>query len=414
MGFALNVLTLSEMFPCSSRPNFGIFVYELVRHTARYVDNQIISPVAIWPGVWRLFSTRFKHARTMMEEENLDFGIVHRKRYAAFPRRTPFYPFCGYSAYNAVRGLVDTLDFDLIHAHQPFPDGYVGMLLKRRTKKPLVVTVHGDVLVTRIMKSPALRILTRDVLAAADAIIVVASYQHKFCHLLGVSDQSKVFNIPNGVDVERFRLKQNQRTVRESLGLPTDKKILLFLGNLYAPKGLPILIDSLIHLGKMANVPPFNVVIVGDGPLKSQLERQVVKQQLSLVVRFVGNQPHKSVPLWLNAADVMVLPSLQEGFPTVIPEALAAGRPVVTTRVGGIPDVISSDEIGFMVEPGDSMALASALGKALRKDWNYNSIAQYGSTYSWDNIAVKTCEVYRQTLETSRLPVQSASPPSIC
>ncbi len=396
----MDVLTLSEMFPSSLRPNYGIFVYELVRHTARYVTNQIVSPVAIWPGVWRLFPARFKYARTIIEKGSLDFGIVYRDQYAAFPHRTPFYLFCGYSYYNAIRGLVDTLDFDLMHAHQPFPDGYAGMLEKRRTGKPLVVTVHGDVLVTRIMKSPALRILTKKVFAAANAIIVVASYQYEFCRLLGVSDQSKIFNIPNGADVEAFRIKQDQRSVRENLGLPINKRILLFIGNLYAPKGLHILIDSLSHLSDMSDVPPFNLVLVGDGPLKSQLERQVVKQQLSSVVRFVGNQPHESVPLWLNAADVMVLPSLQEGFPTVIPEALAAGRPVVTTRVGGIPDVISSEEFGLLVEPGNSKALASALQKALSKEWNYTSIADYGATYAWDKIAVRTCEVYYQTLET--------------
>lgn len=97
----------------------------------------------------------------------------------------------------------------------------------------------------------------------------------------------------------------------------------------------------------------------------------------------------------MNACDVFVLPSLNEGNPTVMFECLGCGKPFVGTKVGGIPEVITSNDYGLLVKPGNSQDLAKKIGFALNKIWDEDHIRNYAEQYCWENIAKQIQQVYR-------------------
>ena len=102
--------------------------------------------------------------------------------------------------------------------------------------------------------------------------------------------------------------------------------------------------------------------------------------------------------MWLNACDVFCLPSRNEDFPTVIVEAVACGRPAVATKVGGIPEAITKDTLGILVEPNNTEDSAAALNKALERAWDYQAIAEYGKRFSGDTIAEEYIKLFKMSL----------------
>ena len=130
----------------------------------------------------------------------------------------------------------------------------------------------------------------------------------------------------------------------------------------------------------------FDTLLLGNGELESMLKASISKRGLSDVVRMVGNVPHSAVPEWLRIGEVLCLPSLMEGMPNVVLEALACGLPIVASRVGAIPDVVN-EASGILVAPGDSAALSQALEQAMRRNWDRKQIAHDAASPDWSAVA---------------------------
>jgi len=139
-------------------------------------------------------------------------------------------------------------------------------------------------------------------------------------------------------------------------------------------------------------------VIVGGGVLRDKLEKQVSNMGLSDFILFAGEKKHGEIPLWMNACDIFVLPSLNEGNPTVMFECLSCGKPFVGTEVGGIPEVIISGDYGLLCKPGEPLELARQLSAALGIIWDNKSIKDYAEQYTWKNIARKHVNIYEEVL----------------
>ncbi|HIE35675.1 MAG TPA: glycosyltransferase family 4 protein [Candidatus Omnitrophica bacterium] len=203
--------------------------------------------------------------------------------------------------------------------------------------------------------------------------------------------------IPNGFSPDLFK-PMNINIARKELGLPVDKKILVNIANLEEYKGQKYLIDAMnIILAKRDDVLLY---IVGRGSLKNTLQSVIKGYGLQNNIILVGgNKPRKEIPLWMNACDVFALPSLSEGNPTVMFEALGCGKPFVGTRVGGIPEIITNEKLGILVEPKDVDGLANAILKALDKEGDREYILNYAKQFTWDKIAEKIMEVYDEVIE---------------
>jgi glycosyltransferase involved in cell wall biosynthesis len=171
--------------------------------------------------------------------------------------------------------------------------------------------------------------------------------------------RERLFVIPNGVEVERYGSREGVAATRGELGLAPDGRLLIVVAKLFAQKGHAVLLDA---LAATALRPDDRVLLVGEGPEREGLELAVRHRGLAQV-RFAGNRP--DVPALLAASDLFVLPSLWEGLPMALLEAMASGLPVIATDVAGSRQVVVPGESGILVPPGDAAALAGAMGELL-------------------------------------------------
>lgn len=170
--------------------------------------------------------------------------------------------------------------------------------------------------------------------------------------------EDKLLVIPNGVDVERFQAGRSGReSVRNQLGLPDGAVVVGTVARLVEPKALHILIKAVAQVSKA--VPQVRLVIVGDGPLRGDLERCAADEGIGDRVLFAGLR--SDIPEVLAAFDIFTLSSISEGLPVSLLEAMAAGKPIVATMVGGIPEVVTDRREGLLVPSGDPKALAGAI-----------------------------------------------------
>lgn len=212
----------------------------------------------------------------------------------------------------------------------------------------------------------------------------------------------KITVIPNGIDIARWEAYRNTDCldVSRSLGLPDDAILIGVVGRLVPFKGHRVLLKSMRQV--IGSHPNAYLLVVGDGPLREKLEEQVKELGISQNVRFLGfiDEPGR----YMAALDLFVLPSVNEPFGIVLLEAMAMGLPVVSTRAGGVPDIIEDGVTGLLAEPGDEKSLASAIEKVLDDKKLRKSLAQNGEREVCDRFTVKamadkTFGVYEELLE---------------
>jgi glycosyltransferase involved in cell wall biosynthesis len=157
-----------------------------------------------------------------------------------------------------------------------------------------------------------------------------------------------VLVIPNGVDITRFRpLRLSQR---RTFGL-NNKFVVLYAGRLSYEKGVDFL-PATLSIAKNA-ISTIHLLIAGEGPLRGHLEKEFSEKGLSPFVSFLGAIPHEQMPIIINSADVLLLPSLTEGLPLIVQEALACEKLVIASNVGGLDEIVDHGKNGFLVKPGD-------------------------------------------------------------
>ncbi len=171
----------------------------------------------------------------------------------------------------------------------------------------------------------------------------------------------------------------------------------MFVGNLMPVKGVTYLLEAMkILLDKRKGL---SLTVVGDGTDRPMLEAKAAELGIRDFVNFVGARKHSDIPLWLNASDILCLPSLKEGCPNVVLEAMACGKPVVASRVGGVPEIIKSEDFGILVEPQNPGALAEALSLALDKAWKGSVIREEALKSTWPESAQKLREVFEKEVK---------------
>ena len=302
------------------------------------------------------------------------------------------------NCYLAARSCVKTLtknaiDFSLIHAHF-LENGFIGATMKDVFGKPFVVTAHGGDVYNFPFRNSWNKTLARYILNKADQVITVSRFNAEKLLSLGVSS-SKLHVIPNGYDEKLFK-PIPLREAREKLHLPLNKKVLLSVGNLVDMKGHTYLVDAMRTV--LAKRNDVILVVVGSGFLKEGLQKKARELGLNQKVLFVGSRKHDEIPIWISASDLFVLPSLSEGFPTVIPEAMACGKPIIGTRVGGVPEAISHRDLGILVDPGNAEVLASSILEALDRKWRPEIILHQAKRYSWNSLVKQILRVYQEVL----------------
>lgn len=258
---------------------------------------------------------------------------------------------------------------DILHTHTAKAGtvGRVAALLAGRRRPPIVVhTFHGHVLRGYFgpVRSLVFRLLERWLAAHTTALIAVSPQVRDDLVDLHVAPPERFAVIRLGIELdERVNGAQNGRLEsRRYLGIPPDRFAVGWIGRMTAVKRTD---DVLLAFKRLRDEGVDAVLcLVGDGPDRVQLERRAHELGVMRDTLFLGYQ--EDVAPFYAAFDALVLPSSNEGTPVSAIEALAAGRPVVATRVGGVPDVVEEGKDGFLVEPGATEQLADRLGQLAR------------------------------------------------
>jgi len=201
-----------------------------------------------------------------------------------------------------------------------------------------------------------------DVLHGSDAVVAVGQDLKEKIIAFGIR-QEKVYVVPRGVDNSLFT-PGDRVAARHSLGFDSKVPLLLWVGRMVPVKGLRILLEACALLQQQG--VPFQLCLVGDGPLRQSLQASCKSRGLTKNVTFAGPVTHDQLPLWYQASNVTVLPSLSEGVPNVLRESLACETPFVASRVGGIPE-LARGSWDQLVPPGDPVALADGILRVLHE-----------------------------------------------
>jgi glycosyltransferase involved in cell wall biosynthesis len=353
----LRVVHLTTSYPRHEGDFAGRFVADLVRGLAGHVDVSVLAP-----GGYR------------------DFGLAYGRGLVGNLRRRPWLaPLLVVSMIRALRRA--TTRRDLVHAHW-LAAGAICVLARRR----FVLTLHGSGTAGRFADLELARRHPRLVgwiVRRAEVVIGVSEALAEAARRCGARD---VRTIPNGVHVPA------------TIGLEADPPHVLFAGRLSPEKGIEELI---------AATEGMNLVVAGDGPLRH------------LVPDALGFVPHEELERLYDRAAVVVLPSHREGLPLCVLEAMVHGRPVVATRVGGIPELVEDGVTGFLVEPGDVPGLRAALERLLadpklRRRLGRAARKRVAERCSWQRVTAATLAAYEGRAQTTMPSLQyGASRPAV-
>jgi glycosyltransferase involved in cell wall biosynthesis len=364
----MRVLVATKLFPNAADPLASIYNREQYGALGKICDVEVLGLIPAFPGA-RLFARWWKVGRLAAApkfETIAGLPVYHPRMLFApgVPSLGP--PFVMAALAREVasrRGRTD-----VIVGSCAYPEGVACILLGRMLGIPTALqTLGSDLNVTPNLWGPRQWLLRT--LPRAGRVLAVSQPLADRALELGSAPERTVV-IPNGVDKTRF-YPRDPVACRRELGLPLDGRWITYVGELYESKGVVDLMNAFERLAP--DVPDAKLAIVGPGPELGRVQAFANKFPGRVVA--AGGRPHDQVALFMGAADVCTLPSWREGTPNAVIEALASGRRVVSTRVGGIPAVVRRPEQGELVEPQDIPALAAALTRALSTPTNSHALA---------------------------------------
>ncbi|MEE8574292.1 MAG: glycosyltransferase [Thermodesulfobacteriota bacterium] len=258
----------------------------------------------------------------------------------------------------AIEAIINERGIDLVHT-QLYHANMYGRLAAFRARKPVIITEH-NVYATYKYKR---RLINRFLGKRTDRVIAVSKPVSDYIIERDGLDPSLVEVIYNGIDVERFTESgdSERAEVRKELGLAADTPVVGMIARLSKQKGHTYMLKALKEVKK--TVPALKAIVAGDGPLKDEITTEANSLGLARDVIFLGAR--RDVPRLLKAMDIYLMPSLWEGHPIALLEAMASGLPVVAARVGGVPNVITDGVDGILIDPEDTAALISSMTELL-------------------------------------------------
>jgi glycosyltransferase involved in cell wall biosynthesis len=286
------------------------------------------------------------------------------------------------SAWPQLRRLRREGRLDIIDAHFAYPDGYAATLLGGWLGVPATITLRGTE--PRHARDPRLAGKMRRALQRARRVFAVSESLRQLVLGMGVPAEH-VRVVGNGVDIQKFS-PLPRAEARRALELPADAPVLVTVGALVERKGFHRVIELLPALRR--RFPGLSYLIVGgsspEGDMSENLRRQVRSLALDDAVHFLGPMRPERLSVPLSAADLFVLPTRNEGWANGLLEAMACGRPVVATDVGGNAEVLCMPSLGRIVPFGDATALQQAIEQALSTTWDATAIRAYAERNTWE------------------------------
>ncbi|MGE3138187.1 MAG: glycosyltransferase family 4 protein [Thermoleophilia bacterium] len=386
------------MYPSAVNWTAGIFVHEQVRALVRRGhDVRVVSPTGWAPPLlprWKAFR----------EVPGVD---VFQGVPVLYPRKLTL-PGARLGPRNGdamllsiakpLRRVQERWPFDVVHAHMLVPDGWAAARMGAALRVPVVATAHRADVLDVPARGPASARQVAQAVSSLDQVCAVSAAIAEAAETLA-EPRRPVAVVPNGADTSVFT-PRDAGEARARLGLPAGGPVVTFVGKLLPRKGVDTLIEAWGILGRRPGGAPL-LVAGGIGPMREGLEARAAELGVADRVRFVGKIPHDDVGWWMAAGDLFVLPSLSEGLPTVVCEAMNCGRPVVATAVDGTPEIVRDGQTGLLIPPRDPQALADAVARVLDEPglaerMGAEALRIGRETYTWDANAARMVEIYEE------------------
>ena len=400
----MKVLVISHMYPSSFNEISGIFVHEQVKAlVAKGVEIQVVSPVPWTPFPINYLSYKWKKYSIIPEREIREGISVWYPRYVTFPRSL-FFACSGQRMYLGIKELVAKIyqefQFDLIHAHVALPDGYAGMKIAQKYKKPLIVNIHGQDFQQTIFKNKKCKENMVKLINYSKKTIVVSKKLMKIGEKYLQVNKDKIIVVPNGVNMRDIYTEKN-----ENIQEYKEKKVILSVSHLIKTKGIDLNLKAIAKL--IQKYPDIIYLIIGEGEEKKKLKKLVSELNLQDMVIFMGEVSRYKVMEYMASCDIFSLPSWNEGFGVVYIEAMVSGKPVIGCQGEGIEDFVKHGKTGLLVKPKDVDSLTEALDFLLSNTDKAKAIRECArkavlENYTWEKNAEKTIEIYRKVLNNVR------------
>lgn len=316
--------------------------------------------------------------------------------------------------YRDLARVIDDHRSEVVQTHLMRSLDFLALALRRRPSRPSVIwTFHNARLDLRADQLPGRRWLLRPKRAgyrglyrrasrAAGALVAVSDDVARTIDAELRPAAGRLVTIPNGVDVERYATEAD-RSVRAEIGVPEAAPMLICVAKMLEQKGHRYLVEALAAAS--GDHEPMHVALLGDGPLRDEIASRARAAGVADRLHLLGTR--SDVPRLLRAADVFVLPSLWEGLPMALLEAMAAGLPVIATSVSGTRQVVEDGRTGMLVAPGDSAELARAMSRlagdaTLRARLGAAGRDHVRAEFSVDRQAQRHLDLYRACLRRER------------
>ena len=400
MGRRRRVAVVTSEFPINAEPYRGIAIYQTVMALQKLAEVEVFCPISCYPR-WRFLQPKSFYFRRVLPGYSPPNTCAHYEEYPALPFLSR--SLNGRTCARHLLPMVKKFAPDRILSYWIYPEGYAAVLLGEKLGVPVVVGSRGFDL-SRI-RDPFVYFLTKRAMQRSSLVLTVSEELRRRALRFGIPPE-RVRTIHNGCDRRLFHVADRQ-VARTELGVRPEARLVLYVGRLDRLKGVRELLEAGMRL--IGGNLDLELAYIGEGPMEEVLRSRCAQLNLSQRLRLLGTRTSPEVARWLAAADLLCLPSYSEGCPNVILEALACGRPVVATNVGGIPELLDS-RCGLLVPPKDPARLAQALSAALERSWDATAIAaSFGR--SWEDVAEETFEACYAAAQTETVAAAEGKAP---
>lgn len=396
----MRVLWIADYFPRPHDPTTGVWGLETVRGLQRHGCDVVVFAPAPWIPWWAAWTPSLRGWAAIPQTDELDGLRIVAPRVFHYPHRVVarhlYRRWPSLDTEVVWRGCRPVLDrlvrevrFDAIHANDVFPAGYLAWRVAQEHGIPWVVHERSALRLLAALSGRARRALYARIVGEADAVITL---NRRMAAQLTALTRRPVHVIPAGADPERIQAARALRPARYHKGI-----VLLCVGSFIPRKGHGVLVDAIARL--RVRVPQLHAILVGDGPRRAAVERQIAAQGLAGRIELWGCRPHREVLAAMSWCDLFALPSWDEAFGTVYVEAMTSGRPIVACRGEGIADVVTDGREGLLVMPRDPEALADAVERlaqdaTLRERMGDAARRLAETLLTYDGIARRLLELY--------------------
>lgn len=348
-----------------------------------YIERSLVETSVVYEQICRIREHHQVSILSIDEKELPPVEGVFRVKVKRFPKIERIKSYLFFKA--VLKGITlhfSEIAFDLFHAHFAYPEGLAVRRLSEKYDDPYAVTVRGSDLLIYPNQGQYLFKMIQGVMQKSSLVIGVSQYLCQRALELGAQNKA-VCHIPDGFDESIFFDQEMER-----------KNQIIFVGSLISIKNIEGLMNAFSIFRQKET--SYQLLIVGSGHLKEKLQQKALELDLGSAVQFLGQLSHIDLSRHLNESKLLVLPSLSEGWGNVLHEAMGCGTPVIGSNLGGIPEIISNDNIGFLIDPKSSEDIAIKLNLAVNKDWNKSILINSALEHTKEATLKKLLEAYHK------------------